>query len=118
MLGKSIGIDAGRFLFGSVHEALGGNVKYLISGGAALPKDTHELFAGLGLQLTEGYGLTEAAPVLTVSRPSPKGRGGNVGKPIPGVEVRIDSADASGVGEVLAKGPNVMAGYTDVDATA
>ncbi len=118
MLGKSLGLDAGKFLFGSVHDALGGNVKYLISGGAALPKDTHELFAGLGLQLTEGYGLTEAAPVLTVARPSPKGRAGNVGKPIPGVEVRIDGADASGVGEVLAKGPNVMAGYTDADATA
>lgn len=118
MLGKTLGIDAGRVLFGDVHDALGGSVKYLISGGAALPKETHQLFKGLGLHLTEGYGLTEAAPVLTVASPSPKSRAGTVGKPIPGVDVRIDNPDASGVGEVLAKGPNVMAGYTDADATA
>ena len=117
VLGKSLGIDAGRFMFGAVHEALGGNVKYLISGGAALPKDTHELFAGLGLRLTEGYGLTEAAPVLTVSQPSPKTRAGTVGKPIPGVTIRIENPDAAGVGEVMALGPNVMAGYTDEAAT-
>ena len=60
----------------------------LISGGASLPKETQELFLGLGLPLSEGYGLTEAAPVLTASRPSPKTRSGHVGKPIPGVEIK------------------------------
>src|SRR5204863_3056743 len=65
MLGKRLGLDVGRLFFGTVHEALGGNVRHLISGGAALPKDTAELFSGLGLALSEGYGLTEAAPVLT-----------------------------------------------------
>ena len=115
MLGKSTGIDLGRILFGPVHDALGGNIKYLISGGAALPKDTAKLFAGLGFKLTEGYGLTEAAPVLTVAKPgSPAGQ---VGKAIPGVTIKIDSPDEHGVGEVLARGPNVMAGYTDPEAT-
>lgn len=115
MLGKSTGIDLGKVLFGTVHDGLGGNIKYLISGGAALPKDTAKLFAGLGFKLTEGYGLTEAAPVLTVAKPgSPAGQ---VGKAIPGVTIKIDSPDEHGVGEVLAKGPNVMAGYTDADAT-
>jgi long-chain acyl-CoA synthetase len=115
MLGKTTGIDLGKVLFGQVHEALGGNIRWLISGGAALPKDTQKLFAGLGFKLTEGYGLTEAAPVLTVAKPgSPAGQ---VGKAIPGVTIKIDSPDEHGVGEVLAKGPNVMAGYTDVDAT-
>jgi long-chain acyl-CoA synthetase len=115
MLGKTTGIDLGRILFGQVHEALGGNIRYLISGGAALPKDTAKLFAGLGFKLTEGYGLTEAAPVLTVAKPgSPAGQ---VGKAIPGVTIKIDSPDEHGVGEVLARGPNVMAGYTDADAT-
>src|SRR5262249_41852598 len=71
--------------------------------------------AGLGLKLTEGYGLTEAAPVLTVAKAgSPAGQ---VGKPIPGVTIKIDSPDEHGVGEVLARGPNVMAGYTDAEAT-
>ena len=115
MLGKTTGIDLGKILFGQVHDALGGNIKYLISGGAALPKDTAKLFAGLGFKLTEGYGLTEAGPVLTVAKAgSPAGQ---VGKAIPGVTIKIDSPDEHGVGEVLARGPNVMAGYTDAEAT-
>jgi long-chain acyl-CoA synthetase len=114
-LGKATGIDLGKVLFGQVHEALGGNIRWLISGGAALPKETQKLFAGLGFKLTEGYGLTEAAPVLTVAKPgSPAGQ---VGKPIPGVTIKIADPDEHGVGEVLAKGPNVMAGYTDPEAT-
>ncbi|MFO0741143.1 MAG: AMP-binding protein [Labilithrix sp.] len=114
-LSKNTGIDLGKVLFGPVHAGLGGNIKYLISGGAALPRDTQELFAGIGLKLIEGYGLTEAAPVLTVAKPgSPAGQ---VGKAIPGVTIKIDSPDENGVGEVLAKGPNVMAGYTDAEAT-
>jgi long-chain acyl-CoA synthetase len=118
LIGKNFGVDAGRVLFGPVHDALGGNIKYLISGGAALPKETQKLFAGLGLHLAEGYGLTEASPVLTVAKPSPKSPPGQVGKPVPGVTIRIADPDEHGVGEVLAKGPNVMAGYTDAEATA
>src|SRR5262249_32321284 len=110
LLGKKLGIDAGRWIFGSVHEALGGKMKYLISGGAALPRETREAFAGLGLHLSEGYGLTEAAPVLTVSKASPKSRA-SVGKAIPGVKLSIVNPNADGVGEIVAKGPNVMAGY-------
>ena len=114
-LSKGTGIDLGKVLFGPVHEGLGGNIRWLISGGAALPPDTQKLFAGLGFKLTEGFGLTEAAPVLTVAKPgSPAGQ---VGKPIPGVKIKIDSPDEHGVGEVLARGPNVMAGYTDAEAT-
>ena len=114
-LGKATGIDLGKVLFGPVHEGLGGNIKYLISGGAALPKDTANLFAGLGFKLTEGYGLTEAAPVLTVAKAG--SAAGQVGKAIPGVTIKIDAPDEHGVGEVLAKGANVMSGYTDADAT-
>ena len=115
-LAANVGIDAGRVLFGAVHDKLGGHVKWLISGGAALPRETQERFAGLGLPLTEGYGLTEAAPVLTVSRPGKRVEPG-VGKPVPGVELRIANPDDRGIGEVVARGPNVMVGYTDDDAT-
>lgn len=111
LLGKRAGLNAGRLFFGSLHDALGGNVRYLISGGAALPKDTAEVFSGLGLPLSEGYGLTEAAPVLTVAKATPRARPGHVGKPVPGVEIKIANPDARGVGEVLARGPNVMKGY-------
>ena len=119
MLGKNLGVNAGRLFFGSVHDALGGNTRFLISGGAALPRDTHKLFNGLGLPLAEGYGLTEAAPVLTVAKASVGGKLGTVGKPVPGVEIRIHNPDDRGVGEVLARGPNVMVGYAgDAEATA
>jgi long-chain acyl-CoA synthetase len=93
--------------------------RFLISGGAALPKDTAKLFNGLGLPLAEGYGLTEAAPVLTVAKASIKAKPGNVGKAIPGVELKIQNPDDKGVGEVLARGPNVMVGYEgNPEATA
>ncbi|MGZ3473237.1 MAG: AMP-binding protein, partial [Polyangiales bacterium] len=117
MIGKSVGLDLGKVIFGQVHEELGGHVKFLVSGGAALPKDTAKTFAGLGLHLTEGYGLTEASPVLTVAKASPNSRPGQVGKPVPGVTVKIANPDDQGVGEIVAKGPNVMVGYTDPEAT-
>jgi long-chain acyl-CoA synthetase len=115
-LSANVGVDAGRVLFGAVHERMGGNVRWLISGGAALPRETLERFAGFGLRLTEGYGLTEAAPVLTVTRPSKRIEPG-VGKPVPGVELKIADPDEQGVGEVVARGPNVMIGYADGEAT-
>lgn len=113
LLGGKTGLDAGKLLFGPVHEALGGHLRYLVSGGAALPERTHQLFAGIGLHLAEGYGLTEASPVLTVARAEPGARPGHVGKPIPGVEIRIEAPNPEGIGEVLARGPNVMLGYSD-----
>ena len=112
----SAGFDVGRILFGTVHAGLGGRMKWLISGGAALPAETQRFFASMGLRLTQGYGLTEASPVLTVAQPSGRVQHG-VGEAVPGVEVRIDHPDGRGVGEVVARGPNVMAGYTDAQAT-
>lgn len=112
-LGKSSGVDIGKLLFGPVHKQLGGHLRVLVSGGAALGDSTHRLFNGLGLHLTEGYGLTEAAPVLSVAKGGPKGRSGQVGKPVPGVDLKIDAPNQDGVGEVLARGPNVMLGYAD-----
>ncbi len=106
------GVDLGRVLFGSVHRQLGGNVRWLVSGGAALPRETQERFAGLGLALSQGYGLTEAAPVLTVARPGRRVEAG-VGEAVSGVELKIDRPDERGVGEIVARGPNVMLGYTD-----
>ncbi len=115
-LASNVGVDVGRILFGQVHDRFGGQMRWLISGGAALPRSTIEHFRGLGLPLSQGYGLTEASPVLTVSRPGKRAEVG-VGKPVPGVDVRIDSPDEQGVGEVVARGPNVMIGYTDEEAT-
>jgi long-chain acyl-CoA synthetase len=63
-LAANLGTDAGRFLFGEVHTELGGNVRWLVSGGGGLAVETQRRFAGLGLRLTPGYGLTEVAPAL------------------------------------------------------
>jgi len=115
-IGRTLGVDLGRVLFGPVHTQLGGNLKYLVSGAASLPKDVHRTFQGLGLHLAEGYGLTEAAPVLSLAKASPRNKGGNVGKAIPGVEIRIAEPNEAGVGEIMARGPNVMVGYEGDDA--
>lgn len=115
-LAQETGLDVGKRIFKPLHDALGGHLKILISGGAALPRDTHALFQGIGMPLAEGYGLTETAPVLTVATAGVDDPGGTVGRPIPGVQIRIDSPDAFGAGEILAKGPNVMKGYFENDA--
>jgi long-chain acyl-CoA synthetase len=110
------GFNVGRFLFWPIHRRFGGRLRYLISGGSALPPAILEDFLGMGFTLYEGYGLTEAAPVLTVNRPGSKPLG--VGEPLPGVDVEIRDPDEAGVGEVVARGPNVMAGYyRDAGAT-
>jgi len=114
-----IGLNFGVMMFFPVHEGFGGRIRYLISGGSALPADVLKSFYGLGFDFFEGYGLTETSPVLTVTTPKGKPIAGSVGKPLANVEVKISEPDASGVGEVIARGRNVMAGYwQDEAATA
>lgn len=105
------GINLGKLLFWPVHRKFGGKLKFMISGGSALTDDVHKAFHALGFTLNEGYGLTEAAPVLTVTNAGNKRLPNSVGKALPGIELRIDSPDNDGIGEVIARGPNVMAGY-------
>ena len=90
-------------------------MRYLISGGSALSEKVQKDLHGLGFTVLEGYGLTESSPVLTVARPGNKLLRGSVGKPLPGVEVKIDAPDENGVGEVLARGQNIMLGYYNND---
>ena len=76
-------------------------------------------FRGLGFNLYEGYGMTESAPVLTVTRPGQKLVLGSVGEALSGIAVKIHEPDQNGVGEIIASGPNVMLGYyNDPQATA
>ncbi len=103
--------NLGPIVFFPIHQGMGGKMRYLISGGSALSEKVQKDLHGLGFTVLEGYGLTESSPVLTVARPGNKLLRGSVGKPLPGVEVKIDSPDENGVGEVLARGQNVMAGY-------
>ncbi len=107
---KLTGRNIGRSLFASVHHQFGGKLRALISGGAALPPHIFDDFTAMGFLLCEGYGLTEASPVVTVN-PMHRPKRGSVGKPLPGVEVIIADPDEHGVGEILVRGPNVFVGY-------
>jgi long-chain acyl-CoA synthetase len=91
-------------IFRKVHQGLGGHMEMLVSGGAALNKEVGVFFKTLGFEVLEGYGMTEAAPMITFPRPG-KAIIGTTGQPLPGMEVEIRD------GEVVAKGPNIMQGY-------
>ncbi len=104
-------LNLGKWLLWPVHKKMGGRLRILVSGGSALSPEVQAAFHEMGFDLYEGYGLTEAAPVLSVSTPGDGPSTGNVGRPLPGIELRIHEPDAAGVGEVLARGPNVMLGY-------
>lgn len=112
-LGRLLRAEFAPRVFRPLRAAAGiGTLRFCISGGAALKDETERTFFSIGLPVLQGYGLTEAAPVVSVT-PLGRRRRGTVGPPLPGVEIRIHEPDKEGVGEILVRGPNVMAGYLD-----
>ena len=107
-------IDIRRIVFKEILNQLGGRLRVLIAGGAAMSKDAIQGFLDLGINLLQGYGLTETSPVVAGENDKYK-RLGSVGFPLPGIDVKIDNPDHDGIGEIMAKGPTVMLGYVDND---
>lgn len=106
-------IDIRRIVFKEILNNLGGKLRILIAGGAAMSKEAIQGFLDLGINLLQGYGLTETSPVLAGENDKYK-RTGSVGFPLPGLDVKIDNPNNEGIGEILAKGPTVMMGYVDI----
>jgi len=104
------GIDIRRKLFKQVLDKLGGNIRFIISGASAIDKKVAEGFNNLGILTVQGYGLTETSPVLTAENEKTM-KLGSVGIPLYSVDVKIDNPDENGIGEIVAKGPNLMIGY-------
>jgi long-chain acyl-CoA synthetase len=117
--GESVGVMSGMgialadsIIFKKIRARFGGRLKYAVSGSAALNREVAEFIDALGIEVYEGYGLTETSPIATANFPGHR-KIGSVGKPIPGVTITIDkvvTGDAKN-GEILIKGPNIMQGY-------
>lgn len=110
---------ADRLVYSTVREGLGGEVEFMVSGGGSLSKSLCETFIGMGVDIVEGYGLTETSPVLSINPPEDL-RPGTLGYPVTELDIHIDEHvvddaefdDASGrLGELLVDGPNVTEGY-------
>lgn len=109
-----VGIDIRKKIFKEIHDNLGGCLRVMVAGGAALSPEKEKGFWDLGFNVLQGYGLTETSPVIAAELTKQK-RLGSIGKKFPSLEVKIDNPDSDGVGELLAKGKSVMLGYYNND---
>lgn len=112
------GLNMARMVLGKAHQTFGKRLRFMVSGGAHLDAAVADDYYSWGFTVLEGYGLTETSPIAAMNPPN-RQKSGSVGKPVTGVEIRIEAADRNGVGEILIKGDNVMRGYFEMpDKTA
>lgn len=107
---KNKTMEEKKEIFKDIHNIFGGNIKLFISGAAALDPEVEEAFRNWGINLCQGYGLTETSPVIGVET-NENFRVGSIGKALPHIEAKIEDANEDGMGELVVKGPNVMLGY-------
>lgn len=107
---KNSPMEKKKEVFKEIHNMIGGKVKLLISGAASLDKNIEEKYRLLGLNLVQGYGLTETSPVVCVGS-NEYYKLGSIGKTVPSVKAKIVEVNSEGIGELIVKGPNVMLGY-------
>lgn len=99
-----------REIFKDINKLFGGNIRLFLSGAAALDKEVEEDFRAWGINLCQGYGLTETSPVIAVET-NENFRVGSIGKALPRVQAKLEDVDADGMGELVVKGPNIMIEY-------
>lgn len=99
-----------RRIFSEIHKKFGGSIRLFIAGGAAPDQKVSKGLRSFGFKVLQGYGLTETSPILTVNREF-NFKDAAAGLPLPSVQLRIENPDASGHGEIVAKGPSIMPGY-------
>jgi long-chain acyl-CoA synthetase len=104
------GINLSKMVLSKIHRPFGKTLRFFASGGAKLNEEAARYLVKIGFTILEGYGLTEASPVVAFN-PLKRQKIGSVGRVVPDVELKIENTDASGMGEVVIKGPNVMKGY-------
>lgn len=107
---EGLSMEEKKEKFQAIHNILGGELRYMISGAAALDPVVEKAYRDMGFNMSQGYGLTETSPVVGVSIDE-NYRLGSIGRPVPDVEVKLIDVDAEGMGELVVKGPNVMLGY-------
>lgn len=107
---KDSTMEEKKQVFKELHNIFGGEVKLFVSGAAALDKDVEQGFRNWGINLCQGYGLTETSPVIGVET-NTEFRVGSIGKALPSVQVKLEDVNEEGIGELVAKGPSVMLGY-------
>ena len=107
---KNSSMEEKKKVFKNIHDMLGGNIKLLISGAASLDKEIEEKYRNLGLNLVQGYGLTETSPVIGIGT-NKYHKVGSIGKTVPSVEAKIVDCNKEGIGELIVKGPNIMLEY-------
>ena len=105
-----LGIDKRKQLFKEILDKLGGGLRYIISGASPLDPTVAQGFTDIGVEVVQGYGMTESAPVLAGENPEHR-RPGTIGLAMPGVTLMVESPNEEGIGELIAQGPNVMLGY-------
>ena len=103
-------IDLRKIIFKQILDNLGGNIRLVLYGAAPMNKETVVGFNNFGIELVQGYGLTETSPVIAAETDKEK-KPGSVGLALPSLNVKIDDPDSNGEGEILVKGPSVMIGY-------
>jgi long-chain acyl-CoA synthetase len=107
---QKTGLNPAKYFLHAIHSKFGKSMRIFVSGGAKLDENVARDLYKFGFTILEGYGLTEASPVLTFN-PIKRPKIGSVGLPIPDVELEIKDIDKDGIGEVIARGPNIMQGY-------